>query len=394
MAPTLTICIPTYNRAALLGYLLHDLTAQAERLDPSFFAIIVSDNASTDETAEVVGRYSGKIPLRYHRRKRNFGAYNNVLFVYGKAESEFVVYCADDDLIDLGKLRELVGEMDGLPRVGAVYCPWALQNGADGPKQLAHFNTIETTLFERNGFKAALETILDNHLFPEIAIFRASATKLFPLHSTVAFWFFTVFPALLTEWDVVIKDKASVFYTFFLAHPAGRRSGSQVGNEEVATAWDTYRGGLEVFARTVQARDGLDLTATMHKINSFVMQRQLIAMRRQLRMGNYIDAYWLGRRLSLYHSSEVDPGMAEGMRIGAAIEHCFNQHFGDQDRRQAILVGRFPGPFVEIVKRWGASWFLNENYAPARTPRIDWNAEDPTLRADATASGHLMAYRL
>src|SRR5262245_52235495 len=107
MSAKITICIPTYNRALMLRYLLDQLDIQARLVDPSNFHIVVSDNASTDDTAEVIASYSGRISLAGYRRERNVGAYGNLMHAYRKATTEFALYCADDDLIDLSKISEL-----------------------------------------------------------------------------------------------------------------------------------------------------------------------------------------------------------------------------------------------------------------------------------------------
>lgn len=67
--PLLTIAIPTYNRAEKLEVLLEQLTADTA-YDPTRVEIVVSDNASTDHTAQVVARFAD---IRYHRNETNIG---------------------------------------------------------------------------------------------------------------------------------------------------------------------------------------------------------------------------------------------------------------------------------------------------------------------------------
>ena len=50
-APTLSICVPTYNRAPWLNLLLRDFFADPPTMP---FELIVCDNCSTDETAAVL----------------------------------------------------------------------------------------------------------------------------------------------------------------------------------------------------------------------------------------------------------------------------------------------------------------------------------------------------
>ena len=64
----LSICIPTYNRAAMLEKTLESLVKQ---LDDDI-EIVISDNHSTDETKEVGEKYANKyINIKYYRNEVN-----------------------------------------------------------------------------------------------------------------------------------------------------------------------------------------------------------------------------------------------------------------------------------------------------------------------------------
>lgn len=70
--PKITIAIPTYNRAKLLTEAIESVLVQTYE----DFELLISDNASTDETKNVV--VSFKNPrIRYHRNKKNIGMMNN-----------------------------------------------------------------------------------------------------------------------------------------------------------------------------------------------------------------------------------------------------------------------------------------------------------------------------
>lgn len=70
--PLLTIAIPTYNRASILDNSLSQLTSNPE-FDKAKIEILVSDNASEDDTAAVVAKYP---TVRYHRNDCNMGQAN------------------------------------------------------------------------------------------------------------------------------------------------------------------------------------------------------------------------------------------------------------------------------------------------------------------------------
>ncbi|WP_158603450.1 glycosyltransferase [Micromonospora radicis] len=59
-----TVVIPTYNRSALLRHTLDSLTRQ--HLPTDQFEVIVVDDGSTDDTADLAASYRDRLDLRYH----------------------------------------------------------------------------------------------------------------------------------------------------------------------------------------------------------------------------------------------------------------------------------------------------------------------------------------
>jgi hypothetical protein len=92
--PLVTIAIPTFNRATWLKGCVHAALAQTYQN----FEILVSDNASTDETAEVLQEITDH-RLRVIRQKSNIGFLPNWQTCVAEAKGEYVVFVADDDLI-------------------------------------------------------------------------------------------------------------------------------------------------------------------------------------------------------------------------------------------------------------------------------------------------------
>jgi hypothetical protein len=92
--PLISIGVPAYNAAAHIGTTLEGLLAQ------SFgdFEIIVSDNASTDATREVVEDYVRRDPrIRYERQAVNIGANPNYSHVVHRARGEFFKWSSSSD---------------------------------------------------------------------------------------------------------------------------------------------------------------------------------------------------------------------------------------------------------------------------------------------------------
>jgi glycosyltransferase involved in cell wall biosynthesis len=95
--PTVSIGVPTYNRAGSLERTLLSLGAQTY---PAL-EIVISDNASTDETQQLCARYQADdARFRYLRQNTNIGAEQNFACVLKEAHGELFMWLADDDWLD------------------------------------------------------------------------------------------------------------------------------------------------------------------------------------------------------------------------------------------------------------------------------------------------------
>ncbi len=71
--------------------------------------IVVSDNASSDATQTVLGRYAEQYCIRNHRNCNNIGLLGNITLVAGSlATGEYVWLLGDDDLIAEGAIAKIV----------------------------------------------------------------------------------------------------------------------------------------------------------------------------------------------------------------------------------------------------------------------------------------------
>ena len=93
--PRITVCIPTYNRAHFLGQALHSLCDQG--LSYEELVVAVSDNASTDQTPDVVTEYQDRLQIQYHRNSENLGHFENIKIVTALCNTPYLVLLPDDD---------------------------------------------------------------------------------------------------------------------------------------------------------------------------------------------------------------------------------------------------------------------------------------------------------
>ena len=112
--PTLTICIPTYNRSRCLAELLDSIVAQ----DLPELQVVVSDDASPDDTAIVAERYRDRIAsFTFIRQPVNIGLDRNFQAVVDAATGDYVWLMGDDDRLEPGGAARVLEALDRWPGI-------------------------------------------------------------------------------------------------------------------------------------------------------------------------------------------------------------------------------------------------------------------------------------
>jgi glycosyltransferase involved in cell wall biosynthesis len=102
------ILIPTFNRAEFLKKNILDLNGKIINSNlQDQFRILVSNNCSTDNTAETLFEIEKDVavPIITFHQKKNIGLEPNALFLLEKATADYVMYLGDDDYIPKGYLE-------------------------------------------------------------------------------------------------------------------------------------------------------------------------------------------------------------------------------------------------------------------------------------------------
>lgn len=93
----LTVLLPTFNRATSLPRAIESVLGQSR----GELALLISDNASADETASLCLQYAERdTRVTYFRQPVNRGPIANFNWLLEHAGSEFVMLLADDDWLD------------------------------------------------------------------------------------------------------------------------------------------------------------------------------------------------------------------------------------------------------------------------------------------------------
>ena len=120
MLPRIVIGIPTFNRAQILRRAIDSALSQ----DYPNLRIVISDNASTDETALVIKSYiAADSRVTSYRHPVNVGATRNFAELLERATGELFMWLADDDWLEPGYVsrcaRSLAEQRDAV-LVGGV----------------------------------------------------------------------------------------------------------------------------------------------------------------------------------------------------------------------------------------------------------------------------------
>lgn len=116
--PRLTIGMPVFNGERFLGRALDSLLAQ----DFRDFVLLVSDNASTDATADVLAAYASRDErVRLMRQPRNLGASPNWNVVAERATTELFTWAACDDEYEPTFLSRCIALLDADPELVLAY---------------------------------------------------------------------------------------------------------------------------------------------------------------------------------------------------------------------------------------------------------------------------------
>ena len=160
--PLVTIGLPVFNTEETIASAFDSLLAQTY----SNFEIVVSDNCSTDRTAEICKIYVEKDNrINLSINKENLGIAANFRIVHRKGSGKYFMWAAGDDYWEPEFLKTLVEELESDPSVGVALCAVRRENpdgtlkdiikfdGRYNPGQLSHWQVASRLLSPREQIK-------------------------------------------------------------------------------------------------------------------------------------------------------------------------------------------------------------------------------------------------
>jgi glycosyltransferase involved in cell wall biosynthesis len=117
VSPRLSIGLPVYNGERYLRDSLDSLLAQTY----TEFELVISDNASTDGTAEICREYAERDErIRFIRQSRNIGAGPNHNFLPTQARAPYFKWASHDDVYDPELIRKCMDTFAAHPEATLV----------------------------------------------------------------------------------------------------------------------------------------------------------------------------------------------------------------------------------------------------------------------------------
>lgn len=114
--PLLSICIPTYNRAAYLPTCLDSIISQLKDTTlQKQVEVVIADNASTDETTTIVKHYQDTytdVSIIYFRNEKNLGFDRSFARLIEKSTGTYCLSIGDDDAFFEGTIPMVLAKIE------------------------------------------------------------------------------------------------------------------------------------------------------------------------------------------------------------------------------------------------------------------------------------------
>lgn len=124
--PLVTISTYVYNEAKYLPRLIESVLNQTYKN----IELYISDNASTDNTLEVIEKYKDDPRFHFSQNETNIGMEKNGIIASQMGNGKYKMLFGGDDYLDKRYVETMVGYLEANPHCAAAYCPatWIDEN--------------------------------------------------------------------------------------------------------------------------------------------------------------------------------------------------------------------------------------------------------------------------
>lgn len=124
----LSIAIPTYNGSNYIEDTLESIIPQVT-LSPHKVDIVISDNASDDNTQDIIKKYQKNYQfIKYFRNNANVGPDKNFDLAIRRSEGKYVWLFSDDDLMKPGSVEVVMRTISAFPELEIIWINYGLYN--------------------------------------------------------------------------------------------------------------------------------------------------------------------------------------------------------------------------------------------------------------------------
>jgi abequosyltransferase len=208
----ISVCIPAYNRVAVLPALLESVLTQ----DFDAFEIVVNEDSSPEQhlIREVVECYVNKYPnrIRYFENESNLGYDANLRSLIERASGEYCLFMGNDDLMCPGALKTISGAISRHPRVGVFLRSFSSFDGT--PENIVQtFKYFDREIFFPAGARTISTFYKRSVVIPGVTLRREVALQFTTnrFDGTLLYQIYLV-ANILVEWNGVFSPKVVTWY--------------------------------------------------------------------------------------------------------------------------------------------------------------------------------------
>lgn len=212
VAIKISVCIPAYNRSAVLPALLESVLTQ----DFDEFEVVINEDGSPERQLirEVVERYVSQYPdqIRYFENESNLGYDANLRSLIERARGEYCLFMGNDDLMCPGALRTISDAISRHPKIG-VYLR-SFSSFDDTPNNVVQtFKYFDREIFFPAGAGTISTFYKRSVVIPGVTIHREAALRFATnrFDGTLLYQIYLV-ANILAEWNGVFSPEIVTWY--------------------------------------------------------------------------------------------------------------------------------------------------------------------------------------
>jgi len=231
-----TVCIPTYNQAP---FLLQAVESALNQTNPEV-SVLVSDDASTDDTELLMQKYQNHPRVRYFRQPTNLGISANNNWLLSQPDTEFIIRLDSDDLLLPEYAQTLINLFYKYPKAGYAH---AAVNEIDSKNDLKRVRRLFGRLEYQDAESALKAGLTGYRVAANICMFKRSV-----LHEM---GFYIPGMNFCEDWEMSVRIADAGYGNIYCAEPlACYRVWTDQGNVRASRKIVEINGGKYIYENT------------------------------------------------------------------------------------------------------------------------------------------------